>query len=114
MPPVYSTLSAASSMRMRNAPVKKSGSAPLSAEEIKRKATARAEKQEKIDAAVDEWREYTNRIAHDLAEQFDMKPRYFFDIFFQGGAHMVNHQEKINPYNAFKSEKAAEARERTS
>ncbi|KAJ7088986.1 hypothetical protein C8R44DRAFT_565154, partial [Mycena epipterygia] len=65
----------------------------------------------KIEDAVEEWREYTNRTAHELAEKFDMKPRYFFDIFFQGGAHMVNHQEKINPYNAFKSEKAAEARD---
>ncbi|KAJ7623106.1 hypothetical protein DFH06DRAFT_1142892 [Mycena polygramma] len=35
----------------------------------------------------------------------------FLDIFFQGGAHMVNHHEKTNPYNAFKAEKAAERRE---
>jgi hypothetical protein len=32
-------------------------------------------------------------------------------MFFQGGAHMVNHNEKTNTYNAFKAEKAAEHRE---
>jgi len=30
------------------------------------------------------------------------------DFFFQGGAHMVTHREKINPYNAFMSLKAQE------
>ncbi|KAJ6624398.1 hypothetical protein B0H10DRAFT_1740901, partial [Mycena sp. CBHHK59/15] len=64
-----------------------------------------------IDAAVDEWRVFTNEKASELAERFDLKPRYFLDLFFQGGAKMVHHQEKINPYNAFKSEKAAEMRE---
>lgn len=48
-----------------------------------------------------------------LAERFDKSTRYFLDIVFQGGARMVNQQEKINPYNAFKSEKAAEHREST-
>jgi hypothetical protein len=49
--------------------------------------------------------------AEELAVRFDKKPRYFLDVFFQGSARMVNHQEKINPYNAFKSEKGAEVRE---
>ncbi|KAJ6511742.1 hypothetical protein DFH09DRAFT_1333628 [Mycena vulgaris] len=47
----------------------------------------------------------------DLAEKFDKKPRYFLDIFFQGGACMVNHQDKGNPYNMFKAEKAVQHRE---
>ncbi|KAK6996082.1 hypothetical protein R3P38DRAFT_3222637 [Favolaschia claudopus] len=49
--------------------------------------------------------------ANKLAKRFDMKARYFLDIFSQGGAHMIHHQENTNPYNAFKSVKAAEARE---
>ncbi|KAJ7124576.1 hypothetical protein C8R43DRAFT_847321, partial [Mycena crocata] len=46
-----------------------------------------------------------------LATRFDKKARYFLDMMFQGGARMVNHQEKVNPYNAFKAMKAAEMRE---
>ncbi|KAJ6493857.1 hypothetical protein DFH09DRAFT_946910, partial [Mycena vulgaris] len=37
---------------------------------------------------------------------FDKKPQYFLNIFFQGGVHMVNHQEKANTYNVFKWDKA--------
>ncbi|KAJ7220384.1 hypothetical protein C8J57DRAFT_1015512, partial [Mycena rebaudengoi] len=57
------------------------------------------------------WFADTQAKAHELAERFQKKPRYFLDIFFQGGAHMVNHQQKVNAYNAFKSEKLAECRE---
>ncbi|KAF8200637.1 hypothetical protein K438DRAFT_1582710, partial [Mycena galopus ATCC 62051] len=84
---------------------------PLTAEQQKEKRDTRNNKQEKIDAAVQKWMEDTNELANRLAEEFDMKPRYFLDIFFQGGAHMINHQEAINPYNAFKNKKAAEVRE---
>ncbi|KAJ7269468.1 hypothetical protein C8J57DRAFT_1066654, partial [Mycena rebaudengoi] len=49
--------------------------------------------------------------AEELATRFDKKPRYFLDIFFQGSAHMVNHHEKVNTYNMFKSLKAADHRE---
>ncbi|KAJ6456757.1 hypothetical protein C8R45DRAFT_844700, partial [Mycena sanguinolenta] len=49
--------------------------------------------------------------AAEYGAEFDLNPRYFLDIFFQGGAKMVHHQERINPFNAFKSEKAAEHRE---
>ncbi|KAF8195269.1 hypothetical protein K438DRAFT_1587471 [Mycena galopus ATCC 62051] len=52
--------------------------------------------------------ESTNALATSLGERFDLKPRYFLDIFFQVGAHMITHQEAVNPYNAFKSFKAAE------
>jgi hypothetical protein len=55
--------------------------------------------------------EETNNLANTMAAEFDMKARYFLDIFFQGGAHMINHQDAVNPYNAFKSFKAAELRE---
>ncbi|KAJ7362723.1 hypothetical protein DFH08DRAFT_1025106, partial [Mycena albidolilacea] len=47
----------------------------------------------------------------ELPKRFDKKERYFLDIFFQGRARMVNHHKEVSPYNAFKSEKAAELRE---
>jgi hypothetical protein len=50
--------------------------------------------------------------AEALATKFEKKTRYFLDAFFQSGAHMVNRQEVVNPYNAFKAQKAAEHRER--
>ncbi|KAJ6455347.1 hypothetical protein C8R45DRAFT_1187918, partial [Mycena sanguinolenta] len=58
-----------------------------------------------------EWFSYTEAKAIELGKKYDKRPRYFLDIFFQGGARMVNHQEKVNPYNAFKAEKAAQRRD---
>ncbi|KAJ7241549.1 hypothetical protein C8J57DRAFT_1526695 [Mycena rebaudengoi] len=98
MPTIYTTVSAASSTRIRIDKPAPKKSAPRTRDELKEKK----EKREFRQAAIDE---------EELADLYDMKPRYFLDIFFQGGARMVHHQEKINPYNAFKSEKAAEARE---
>ncbi|KAJ7690882.1 hypothetical protein B0H17DRAFT_1134149 [Mycena rosella] len=79
--------------------------------ELKEKREESKKKQEKIDAAVSEWFSDTNAKAVELSREFNKKPRFFLDLFFQGGAHMVNHHEKINPYNAFKAEKAAQLRE---
>jgi hypothetical protein len=112
MPTVFSTIAAASSSRIRpdKAPVRKS--APLTAAQVNENREKREKRQAEIDTAVDEWREMTNEKASELAARFDLKTRYFLDVFFQGGAHMVNHQEKINAYNAFKHEKAVENRER--
>jgi hypothetical protein len=59
----------------------------------------------------EDWWTYTEEKATELAKRFDKKERYFLDIFFQGGARMVNHHKEVSPYNAFKSEKAAELRE---
>ncbi|KAK7016039.1 hypothetical protein R3P38DRAFT_2542991 [Favolaschia claudopus] len=110
MPKAYTTIAQASvPPRRPNETSKKP--APLTTEQQKEKRDARQEKQSQIDAAVQEWMEYTNELANKLAKRFDMKARYFLDIFSQGGAHMIHHQENTNPYNAFKSVKAAEARE---
>ncbi|KAJ6611833.1 hypothetical protein B0H10DRAFT_1808651 [Mycena sp. CBHHK59/15] len=111
MPTTYTTIASASAPQIRidKPPPKKS--APLTAIQAKEKREKRQTRQAEIDAAVDEWCSQTNKKATELAERFDVKPRFFLDIFFQGGAKMVHHQEKINPYNAFKSEKAAENRE---
>ncbi|KAJ7859083.1 hypothetical protein B0H14DRAFT_3446923 [Mycena olivaceomarginata] len=56
---------------------------------------------------------YLRNKALELAERFKKKERYFLDIFYQAGARMVNAQEVTNPYNAFKSEKAAQLQGRT-
>ncbi|KAJ7306241.1 hypothetical protein DFH08DRAFT_975982 [Mycena albidolilacea] len=110
MPVAYTTVALASSTRTcTDQPAKKA--APLTVEDLQEKRVKREEKKAVIDAAVQEWRDFTYAKANMLAARFDMKARYFLDIFFQGGAHMVYHQEEINPYNAFKSMKAAEARE---
>ncbi|KAJ7692023.1 hypothetical protein B0H14DRAFT_2419927 [Mycena olivaceomarginata] len=110
MPTVYSTLSLASSTRIRTGSHSQK-TAPRTAEQLKEKRDARAEKQSRIDARVQKWMEDTNQLARSMATEFDMEPRYFLDIFFQGGAHMINHQDAINPYNAFRGLKSMELRE---
>ncbi|KAJ7244252.1 hypothetical protein C8J57DRAFT_1083146 [Mycena rebaudengoi] len=109
MPASYTTIVATSQPHIRHTdPLPR---APLTSVEKKEKQVERELKQEKIDDAVQEWFTYTYAKATELGEQFGRTQRHFLDIFFQGGARMVHHQENVNPYNAFKSEKAAEARE---
>ncbi|KAJ7086902.1 hypothetical protein B0H15DRAFT_781879 [Mycena belliarum] len=123
--PHTKTIAAVSQPRRKPAPTLPQAKATASEKKEKREES-RA-KQEKIDAAVGtdsispldvsnpflsaEWFTETKAKAAELAARFDKKPRYFLDVFFQGGTHMVNHQEKVNPYNAFKAEKAAQLRE---
>ena len=77
--------------------------------------TARAERngqlQTEISNAIDEWMKSTLNTATELARRFDKKERYFLDIFFQGGAHLIHKQTKVNAYNAFKHSKAEELRD---
>ncbi|KAJ6458737.1 hypothetical protein C8R45DRAFT_843716 [Mycena sanguinolenta] len=103
------TIQALSAPRIHEAPSQKR--APLTAEEKKEKRDTSKENQAQIDAAVAEFFSYAQAKAVDLGKRFDKQLHYFLDIFFQGGAHMVNHHEKIYAFNAFKSEKAAERRE---
>ncbi|KAJ7432593.1 hypothetical protein B0H11DRAFT_1661415, partial [Mycena galericulata] len=86
--------------------------APLTTEQRHENQEKRQTKQAAIDAAISNWWDGTMALADDLAARYKQKPKYFLELMFQGGARMVNHQEKINPYNAFKAEKAAECRER--
>lgn len=111
MAPVYSTIVTGNNriVHANQAPAKKS--APLTQEQLSEQKIKREEKQAIIDAAVSKWHEDTNELAQKLATQFDMQPRYFLDLFFQGGAHLVNKQAVVNPYNAFKSLKASELRD---
>ncbi|KAJ7016731.1 hypothetical protein C8F04DRAFT_980722 [Mycena alexandri] len=110
MPSTFATVTVASQPHLRFTEPKKR--APLGPEQKRERKEARETKQERIDAEVSKWFASTMALAEKLALDFDLKPKYFHDIFFQGGARMVMHQQKLNPYNAFKSEKAAECRER--
>ena len=50
-------------------------------------------------------------LATDLARRFNKKPRYFLDLFFQNGVHLVHKKTKVNAHNAFISMKAQELRD---
>ncbi|KAJ6550324.1 hypothetical protein B0H19DRAFT_1093671 [Mycena capillaripes] len=110
MPNVYATVALASSTRMRTGN-HSHPPAPRTADQLKEKREERIGKQERIDARVQQWMESTNELATTLGKEFELSTRYFLDIFFQGGAHMINHQEAINPYNAFRGLKSMEIRE---
>ena len=100
-----STINAASSFRICQTQPK---SAPLTSKQKKEKRVLHKENQAAIDAAIDQWFSSTMAKANELVVQFNKKPRYFLDIFFHGGTHMVHHHEKVNPHNAFMSLKAQE------
>jgi hypothetical protein len=106
MPPAMPTIKLVSAPQWRNAPRQKPP--PIPNHQRKEKLAARQEKQEQIDKAVSEWYTYMLAKADELGKRFDKKPRYFLDIFFQGGAKMVTHHHNTNPCNAFKSLKAME------
>jgi hypothetical protein len=76
-------------------------------------AIRRKEEQEAMENAVDEWVMYTMAKAAELSERFDKKPRYFLDRFFLGGQKLIYKQNVTNPFNAFKSVKAAHLRNGT-
>ncbi|KAJ7803496.1 hypothetical protein B0H13DRAFT_1671678 [Mycena leptocephala] len=110
MPSTFATIAVASQLHLRfTAPKLR---APLGPEQKQERKDAREKKQARIDAHVNKWFSDTMALAEEMAEEFNMKAKYFHELFFQGGTHMVKHQEVVNPYNAFKSEKAAECRER--
>ncbi|CAK5283133.1 unnamed protein product [Mycena citricolor] len=85
--------------------------APLTASQKSERKAEHVKNQEAEDAAVNEWFQYTHNLAHQLGERFDKKLCYFLDRFFQGGAKMIKHQEKVNPFNAYKALKAEEIQE---
>ena len=109
MPPTFTTIKSASARHVHHHPAHKS--VPIPAQQCQEKEEARQEKQQAIDDAVSKWYLYTITKANDLAHRFNKKPWYFLDIFFQGGAHMVNHHSKVNTHNMFKSIKAQELHE---
>jgi hypothetical protein len=102
------TIKNVSAPRLRDPLAQKHSSIPVPTHQRKEKLAARQERQRQIDDAVSEWYSYTLAKADELGKLFNKKPRYFLDMFFQGGVKMVNHRHKTNAYNAFKSLKAAE------
>lgn len=111
MPPatVLSTIKNLSAPRQRIAPQQKPP--PIPNQQCKEKLAKRQENQRQIDEAVAKWYSYTLAKADDLRKRFNKKPRYFLNIFFQGGAKMVTHNNKTNTFNAFKSLKAMQLNE---
>jgi hypothetical protein len=99
------TIKANAISRQRKAPATKA--APLTAEQKKEKRQAHEETANAINAEVDEWFSATMAKAEAMAKKYNKKPRYFLDIFFQGGAHLV-HERGTTSWNAFLSKKADE------
>jgi len=85
--------------------------APTTAAQRKEKAKQREDNQEEINAEVTDWFNETMAKASILAAKFNKKPRYFLDMFFHGGARMINAVEEVNPYCAFLSLKSQELRD---
>ena len=85
--------------------------APLTDSQRKERSAASQKRQDEIDEAVHDWKANTLTLATDLARRFNKKCRYFLDLFFQGGVHLVHKQTKVNPHNAFLSMKAQELRD---
>ena len=80
--------------------------APYTAHQRALRAASRAERQANIDQAVGEWYSATLVKAGQLAATYNKKPRYFLDLFFQGGARMVQKHKKVNPWNVWISMQA--------
>ncbi|KAF8151053.1 hypothetical protein B0H34DRAFT_862538 [Crassisporium funariophilum] len=84
------------------------GYAPIPTAQRKEKAACQLAKRLEINSAVQDWFTEVYQEATVLAERFGKKPCYFLDRFFQGGAHLVHRQGKVNAFNAWKKMKAAE------
>ncbi|KAJ7740451.1 hypothetical protein DFH07DRAFT_751617 [Mycena maculata] len=110
MPTAFAIITIESHPKARHGESKKHP--PLTAEKHKENQEKHEEKQDGIDQALAVWWEGSVALANDLSTRYKQKPKYFLEMMFQGGARMVNSQSKINPYNAFRAEKAAECRER--
>jgi|SRR5215471_14141966 len=94
--------------RDRNAATIKA--APLTAEQRKEKKEARNDTAKAMAADIEEWHSFTMAKIEELAEKYHKKPRYFQDIFFQGGARLV-HSRGTTAWNAFLSKKMDEVKE---
>ncbi|KAF7292671.1 hypothetical protein MIND_01165300 [Mycena indigotica] len=108
MPAVFSTLAGADHPRLRKNAAPRQKPAPRPAAAQREQRATHAARQKEMDDDVAKWWADTQSTAKHLAEKYQKKERYFYDLFFQGGAHMVHSREAVNPYNAFKHEKAIE------
>ena len=85
---------------------------PLTDVQRKERAASNSLRQAQINEAVEAWKQSTLNTAADLANRFDKKERYFLDLFFQAGTHLVHQHKKVNAHNAYLHMKAEEMRER--
>lgn len=85
---------------------------PTMTEEQKEEASARrmGKKADMLED-VQKWEDDTKARANQLGEKYNMKPRYFLDLHYSGGARLVKQREGVNSFNAFKSLKAEEINE---
>ena len=88
-----------------------SSKARLTESQHKERSARSCKCQAEIEDAVHEWKAYTLTLATDLGRRFNKKPRYFLDLFFQGGVHLATKQGKVNAHNAFLAMKAQELRQ---
>lgn len=88
----------------------KSKAAPIPAAHRAEIQAARAERSLAIDSEIRDWHMATIAKANDLGTRFKKKPRYFLDLFFQGGAHLTRKNKKVNVHNAFLRMKAMQMR----
>jgi hypothetical protein len=100
------TLKANTSSRVYKPPV--SAPVPLTAEQRKTNQAAREGRQSAIDAVVIEWLAETELKAAELAEKFGRPKRHFLDLFFHGGARMINQRPTVSAWNAWQSKVAEE------
>ena len=82
----------------------------LTESQRKERSARSSKRRAEIEDAVQQWKAYTLTLATDLGRRFNKKPRYFLDLFFQGGVHLVTKQGKVNAHNAFLAMKAQELR----
>lgn len=81
---------------------------PLTDQQKEERNARRRERDSDIDNCLNDWFENTLSLADRLAEKYDMKPRYFLDKMFYGGACLVNTHQRTNAWNAFVSVKTGE------
>ena len=94
--------------RLRNTA---SSCSSLTNKQRKERAASNGLHQAQINEAVEAWKQSTLNTAADLANRFDKKERYFLDLFFQAGTHLVHQHKKVNAYNAYLHMKAEEMRD---
>ncbi|KAJ7166463.1 hypothetical protein C8R43DRAFT_1122032 [Mycena crocata] len=109
MPVSFTTIAAAKPAVRSTEPKSR---APLGADKGKKQSDDRQTRQAAIDDALGKWFSDTMALAEYLSVRYKHQPKYYLEMMFQGGAHMINQHGKPNAYNAFKSIKAAECRER--
>jgi len=81
---------------------------PLTAAQRRAQKSARSQKSFDVNKAVADWHAATLAKAEELSQRFGVKPRYFLDRFFHGGAHMLSKHSKVSPWRVFLSKAAAE------